>query len=543
MALGEILRAEREKQGYTLSQVAQNTNLLVQVVEALENEDFRRIAAAIYGRGFVRLYADFLGLDPVPLVQDFMALYDGAKPPIVRTRAQAVSASPQTKHAPVNEAPAPEDKGCPVKIRSAAVSPSGNHFVSGEATQIDTGRPIVRGRRVMPPARPTVEVASPRSPVPQVAVREQPVSSSAAPSDSFQVHAPIATVQPISRTPVSPETSGTLPLQQVPQPASSPEARPPVEEKPVAAMANAESIVAKAPEEKTAPAVKSTIGQKVEPSWKDSLRVPQKDVPPRQTSNERSLFGTTPAPAVPPPVPSVVDVHPQHQAQWEEKPQTISVSEKVPVPAVTGVHPLSIPREEKEAASEPQFRITDRTGEPIFSKPVPEEPPKRQQIVVGDSDSLSNTEDTQVHFPQMERAPEEKKEKAVPSSSVGDDRQPDLFDMDLSDYQKRAAEEERARAERQRKEEEEERKDVVRFSDKLSELWNVALCKVKALPDALKAAYAHSRQIFLAAGALVAVLLLAFGVYTLFTYSERLMEAELPRPGEKCIPPCAMYVD
>lgn len=94
MALGEILRNARLAKGYTPSQVAENTHLLVQIIENIEQEDFHRIAAAIYGRGFVKLYAEFLGLDPDPLMREFMLLYDGSKAAMVKTRAEPVK--PQT---------------------------------------------------------------------------------------------------------------------------------------------------------------------------------------------------------------------------------------------------------------------------------------------------------------------------------------------------------------------------------------------------------------------------------------------------------------
>jgi transcriptional regulator with XRE-family HTH domain len=96
MALGNILRAAREQQGLTPSQVAEATHMMVQVVEELEREDFRRFAAAIYGRGFVKIYAEHLGIDPAPLVQEFNELYSGARRPQIRTRpvASPPAASP-----------------------------------------------------------------------------------------------------------------------------------------------------------------------------------------------------------------------------------------------------------------------------------------------------------------------------------------------------------------------------------------------------------------------------------------------------------------
>ena len=77
MSLGQTLRAAREAKGLSTSELAAQTHLLVQIVEGLENEDFRRIPAPIYGRGFVKLYCETVGLDPKPMVAEFMEIYNG----------------------------------------------------------------------------------------------------------------------------------------------------------------------------------------------------------------------------------------------------------------------------------------------------------------------------------------------------------------------------------------------------------------------------------------------------------------------------------
>jgi len=86
MSLGQTLKQAREAKGQTISQVADATRMMVQVVEDLEREDFRRVAAPIYGRGFIKLYAEHLELDPVPLIQEFMEIYTGSRPPQVLRR-------------------------------------------------------------------------------------------------------------------------------------------------------------------------------------------------------------------------------------------------------------------------------------------------------------------------------------------------------------------------------------------------------------------------------------------------------------------------
>jgi len=80
MALGAQLREAREARKLTASQVAVATNMKVQIVEDLEQEDFHRVAAPIYGKGFIRLYAEHVGLDPKPLIEDYMLLISPDRP-------------------------------------------------------------------------------------------------------------------------------------------------------------------------------------------------------------------------------------------------------------------------------------------------------------------------------------------------------------------------------------------------------------------------------------------------------------------------------
>lgn len=103
-SFGETLRAAREAKGLTTSQIASKTRMLVQIVEEMENEDFHRIAAPIYGRGFVKLYAECVDLDPLPLVKEFMDIYEGRRAPIVRTRDVPVQA-PASMPEPIPEPP------------------------------------------------------------------------------------------------------------------------------------------------------------------------------------------------------------------------------------------------------------------------------------------------------------------------------------------------------------------------------------------------------------------------------------------------------
>ncbi|MEQ8199834.1 MAG: RodZ domain-containing protein [Syntrophomonadaceae bacterium] len=73
-SFGEKLRVEREKQGYTLAQVSQETKIRQHYLSALEEEAFESLPARVYAIGFVASYARFLKLDADRLVGEFKNL-------------------------------------------------------------------------------------------------------------------------------------------------------------------------------------------------------------------------------------------------------------------------------------------------------------------------------------------------------------------------------------------------------------------------------------------------------------------------------------
>lgn len=113
MEFGKTLRTAREAKGLTTGQIAERTHMMVQVVEGLENEDFSKIVAPIYGRGFVKLYCETVGLEPKPLVDAFMEIYSGgrgksAAPHEPRQVEPAAPGSPPKPIAPPPKHVAPE---------------------------------------------------------------------------------------------------------------------------------------------------------------------------------------------------------------------------------------------------------------------------------------------------------------------------------------------------------------------------------------------------------------------------------------------------
>ena len=69
--IGDELRQARIRRGRSIAQAHQATRIARHYLEALEAEDWRRMPAAPFARGFLSSYAQYLGLDPGPLLERF----------------------------------------------------------------------------------------------------------------------------------------------------------------------------------------------------------------------------------------------------------------------------------------------------------------------------------------------------------------------------------------------------------------------------------------------------------------------------------------
>jgi len=61
--IGKILRAERDKRGFTLEDVSQKTNINENILQALENGEFQKIPGKFYLINFLKSYLTAIGLD------------------------------------------------------------------------------------------------------------------------------------------------------------------------------------------------------------------------------------------------------------------------------------------------------------------------------------------------------------------------------------------------------------------------------------------------------------------------------------------------
>ena len=67
-SIGAALKAAREARKLTLAQVAETTRVRPHYLQALENDDISAIPSSAQARGFLKLYAEFLGLDLSTLI-------------------------------------------------------------------------------------------------------------------------------------------------------------------------------------------------------------------------------------------------------------------------------------------------------------------------------------------------------------------------------------------------------------------------------------------------------------------------------------------
>ena len=97
-SFGETLKRERELRQISLREIAEATKINLRYLDALERDDFRHLPGGVFNKGFVRAYAQFIGIDPETMVTAYLE-EDG------RQQTRAARAGGAAPH--VHEAQAP----------------------------------------------------------------------------------------------------------------------------------------------------------------------------------------------------------------------------------------------------------------------------------------------------------------------------------------------------------------------------------------------------------------------------------------------------
>ncbi len=96
--VGEILLSEREKRGLTVKDVEAATSIRALYISAIENNNFTVIPGEVYLKGFIRNYANYLGLNGQEMVdlyrkQQLPPSETFAEPPMPETDASPAAAN------------------------------------------------------------------------------------------------------------------------------------------------------------------------------------------------------------------------------------------------------------------------------------------------------------------------------------------------------------------------------------------------------------------------------------------------------------------
>ena len=83
---GERLLAARKKQSVTVAEIAKELHISEQKVEALERNDFEMLGAQVFAKGYIRKYAQMVGVDADEIVADYDELAAVDTQPLFKAR-------------------------------------------------------------------------------------------------------------------------------------------------------------------------------------------------------------------------------------------------------------------------------------------------------------------------------------------------------------------------------------------------------------------------------------------------------------------------
>ncbi len=88
--IGGSLSDARRRKGESVEEVESATKIRARFLRALEEDDFAAIPGDVYAKGFIKTYAEYLGLDPEPLIQQYKREYDHPVKFDVRRQAEPI---------------------------------------------------------------------------------------------------------------------------------------------------------------------------------------------------------------------------------------------------------------------------------------------------------------------------------------------------------------------------------------------------------------------------------------------------------------------
>ena len=76
---GKMLKQIREKMGVDLKTISMETRISLKILEWIEEENVGQLPVQVYLKGFLKGYAQCLGLDPKKVIEDYLNSLGPAK--------------------------------------------------------------------------------------------------------------------------------------------------------------------------------------------------------------------------------------------------------------------------------------------------------------------------------------------------------------------------------------------------------------------------------------------------------------------------------
>jgi hypothetical protein len=92
---GEQLRLQREQKQISLAAVAEQTKIKLSLLEALERDDLSHWPLGLFGRSYIRSYAQAVGLDPTATLREFLERHPGATQPATELLSEVQAVTPE----------------------------------------------------------------------------------------------------------------------------------------------------------------------------------------------------------------------------------------------------------------------------------------------------------------------------------------------------------------------------------------------------------------------------------------------------------------
>ncbi|RPJ29682.1 MAG: hypothetical protein EHM33_00050, partial [Chloroflexi bacterium] len=214
--IGQRLKAGREEQRLTLEKVFEATRIRLQYLQALEADDLSVMPSPVQARGYLRNYAEYLGLDVDQVLTELRAVHTQETAAEIIGPADETPATPQQANEPLEAQSAPptfevpdvvEDQSVPVEESASSpsvtipIKPKSARRKKTDSQPASAESPTKRRvrKKTEPEAVPVVE-AEPApyniedgalAPVPPVEPIPQPESFEASPASMEVVAEPV----------------------------------------------------------------------------------------------------------------------------------------------------------------------------------------------------------------------------------------------------------------------------------------------------------------------------------------------------------------